>query len=167
MIGAAVGNTGPLIALAKADQLTVLEAMYGVVQIPPAVHRELLAKTGPEAQCLEDAFGSFVRVVPLPPLPAKVDHLTQRLGPGEQQAIALAFSNSGLLLIDDQAGRKAARQLGIEVSGVVGVLLEAKRNGHIRIVKPILETVRHRGYWLSDALVETALQIADELSHHD
>ena len=49
-MSAVVSNTGPLIALAKADRLTVLEAMYGVVQIPPAVHRELLAKTGPEAQ---------------------------------------------------------------------------------------------------------------------
>ena len=161
-MGAVVSNTGPLLALAKADRLTVIEAMYGVVQIPPAVHRELLAKTGPEAQCLDDAFASFVRVVHLPPLPAKVDHLTQRLGPGEQQAIALAFSNSGLLLIDDQAGRKAARQLGVEVTGAVGVLLEAKRVGHIHMVKPILETIRRHGYWLSDALVETALQIANE-----
>ena len=58
-MGAVVSNTGPLLALAKADRLTVIEAMYGVVQIPPAVHRELLAKTGPEAQCLDDAFASF------------------------------------------------------------------------------------------------------------
>ena len=78
------------------------------------------------------------------------------------QAIALAFSSNGLLLIDDRAGRKAARQLGVEVTGVVGVLLEAKRIGHIPMIKPILETIRHHGYWLSDALVETALQIANE-----
>ena len=161
-MSAVASNTGPLIVLAKADRLTVIEAMYGVVQIPPAVHRELLAKTGPEAQRLDDAFASFVHIVPLPPVSATADHLTQRLGPGEQQAIALAFSNSGLLLIDDQAGRKAARQLGVEVTGVVGVLLEAKRVGHIPMLKPILETIRHHGYWLSDALVETALQIANE-----
>ena len=44
-----VSNTGPLIALAKAAQLPLLERVFGRVHIPLAVHRELLAKSGPEA----------------------------------------------------------------------------------------------------------------------
>jgi predicted nucleic acid-binding protein len=36
-------DTGPLIALAKADALSLLRTMFGEVQVPPAVHRELLA----------------------------------------------------------------------------------------------------------------------------
>jgi len=36
-------NTGPLIALAKADHLSLLKTLYGDVLIPPVVHRELLA----------------------------------------------------------------------------------------------------------------------------
>ena len=39
-----VSDTGPLIALAKVDQLSLLEKMFGEVHIPPAVHRELLVK---------------------------------------------------------------------------------------------------------------------------
>jgi len=43
-----VSNTGPLIALAKVNQLRLLEVLYQQVHLPPVVHRELLAKTGVE-----------------------------------------------------------------------------------------------------------------------
>ena len=46
-------NTGPLIARAKVDQLTLLQIFYNDVQIPPAVHRELMAKSGVEAVRLD------------------------------------------------------------------------------------------------------------------
>jgi predicted nucleic acid-binding protein len=49
-----VSNTGPIVAPAKADYLSLLPIFYGEVLIPPAVHRELLAKIGPEAQRIDD-----------------------------------------------------------------------------------------------------------------
>jgi predicted nucleic acid-binding protein len=54
-----VSNTGPLVALAKADHLLLLRVLYEEVLIPPAVHRELLAKSGPEAQRLDEALAEF------------------------------------------------------------------------------------------------------------
>ncbi len=57
-----VSNTGPLIALAKANRLELLPALYGTVHIPPAVHRELLAKTGVEAARLDQALASWLMV---------------------------------------------------------------------------------------------------------
>ena len=41
-----VTNTGPLVILAKIDHLALLQQMFTEVVIPPAVHRELLAKSG-------------------------------------------------------------------------------------------------------------------------
>jgi uncharacterized protein len=58
----AVSNTGPLIALAKVDQLDLLEQLFGQVHIPPAVQRELLARTGPEATRLDNALATFIQV---------------------------------------------------------------------------------------------------------
>jgi hypothetical protein len=65
----AYGNTGPLNALAKADQLSLLQILYDDVQIPPAVYREPMAKSGPEAVLLDLALAAFVRVVGMLPLP--------------------------------------------------------------------------------------------------
>ena len=55
--------------------------------------------------------------------------MTSGLGAEEQQAIGLALEAGGLLLIDDRAG-KAAGQLGIAITGAVGILLKAEQDGH-------------------------------------
>ncbi len=57
---------GPLIALATIDRLELLEHLFGQVHIPPAVHRELLAKAGPEAVRLDNALATFVHVAQRP-----------------------------------------------------------------------------------------------------
>jgi predicted nucleic acid-binding protein len=77
-----VSNTGPIVALAKADELPLLRALYGEILIPPAVHRELLAKAGPEAQRIDDALAGFLRIVPISQSPEEVDRLASGLGSG-------------------------------------------------------------------------------------
>ena len=156
-------NTGPVIALAKVDRLELLKVLYGVVQIPPSGHRELLVKLGSDAKRIDDALNDFLQIAPVLTLTSELERLTQGLGLGEQQAIALAVSaKSTLLLMDDRAGRQVAAQLGIAVTGVVGVLIRAKQDGLISFVRPLLEEIRRNGYWLSDALVEIAGRVAGE-----
>jgi len=104
-----VSDTGPLIALAKVDQLALLEAMFHEVYIPPAVYRELLAKPGPESARLESALQGFLKLEPSPALSTAVEMATSRLHPGEREALALAYEQDTLLLIDDHLGRAAAR----------------------------------------------------------
>jgi uncharacterized protein len=159
-----VSNTGPIVAPAKADHLSLLRILYGEVLIPPAVHRELLAKVGPEAQRIDEGLAGFLRVIPISRPPEEVDRLTSGLGAGEQQAICLAHETGGLLVIDDRAGRKAAGELGIPTTGAVGVLLKAKQEGHLSMIGPVLETIRGHGYWLSDAVLEMAMRLAGESS---
>jgi predicted nucleic acid-binding protein len=158
-----VSNTGPIVALAKADQLSLLRLLYGEVLIPPAVHWELLAKAGPEAPRIDDGLAGFLRVSPISTPSEEHDRLTSGLGAGEQQAIVLALEVGGLLVIDDRAGRKAAGQLGIATTGAVGVLLKAKQERHLAMIGPVPDTIRSQGYWLSDAVVQTAMRLADEL----
>ena len=47
-----VSNTGPLIALAKANQLHILRQLFEEVQIPAAVQKELLAGREQEGSAL-------------------------------------------------------------------------------------------------------------------
>ncbi|MCP4425717.1 MAG: DUF3368 domain-containing protein [Chloroflexi bacterium] len=158
-----ITNTGPLIALAKIDQLTLLQRLFESVSIPPAVQRELLAKSGPDADRLDTALHQFINVTTKPDLPAEVRVATDHLDDGERQAIALAYAEKTVLVIDERLGRYAARQLGITVTGSVGILIEAKQRGFIPAVVPLLQDIRHYGYWLSDNLVSIAAKLAGEI----
>ena len=151
-----VSNTGPLIALAKVDQLALLERLFGQVHIPPMVHRELLAKVGPEATRLDGALATFIRVSDRPQLSTEVEAMTRRLDAGEQEAIALAHTMGALLLMDDRLGRQAARRLNVALTGTVGLLIRAEELGLMPRAEPILEEMRQRGYWLSDELLAWA-----------
>ncbi len=157
-----VSNTGPLIALGKVDHLNVLEQLFGSVHIPPTVHRELLAKPSPEGPRLDEALTHFVQVVPTPTFAPEVRLITQRLGAGEQEAIALAYQLKTPLLIDDQQGGAAAKRLGLPAFGTVGVLIRAKEANLVSAIRPVLEQIRRQGYWLSDEVLNAAAKLAGE-----
>jgi predicted nucleic acid-binding protein len=160
-----VSDTGPLIALGKLDLLGLLDALFGGAVIPPAVHRELLAKTGPEAARLTAALGGSVRLRPDEPgstAGTGVGAAVRGQGPGEREARRIASRLGALLLIDERAGRAAARAAGVPVSGVVGLLIRAKAVGLVPAVGPLLEELRGRGYWLSDAVLAAARALAGE-----
>ena len=67
-----------------------------------------------------------------------------------------------MLVIDERLGRTAARQLGLNISGSTGVLIEAKRRGFIPAVVPLLYDIRYHGYWLSDSLILLAAELTGE-----
>ena len=54
--------------------------------------------------------------------------LAADLDPGEAEAIALVLELSAdLILLDERDGRSVAERAGLRVTGVIGVLLRAKR----------------------------------------
>ena len=54
------------------------------------------------------------------------------LGPGEREAIALALeTKADIVILDDQQGRRIAREKGLSVTGTIGVLIEAQERGVI------------------------------------
>lgn len=68
------------------------------------------------------------------------------------------------MLIDDLKGRLAAEHLGIPIKGSVGVLLQAKREGLLALVRPHLETMRRQtNFRISEALIQKALDEAGEI----
>lgn len=95
--------------------------------------------------------------------------MTTSLDAGERDAIVLAETDErdAVLVMDDQAGRQVARQLDLPVTGLIGVLLRLKEMEEIDEVTPCLETVRERGYWLSDEIIATARRMAGEASGAD
>jgi hypothetical protein len=159
-----VSDTGPIIGLAKIGRLDLLRSLAGTVLIPPFVHRELFGKTGAEATQIEEALKSFVTVVPVDIVESSVAAVLVELDEGERQAIALALhlGKDVLLLIDDYAGRQAAKRLHVAFTGLVGLLLLAKEKGLVAKVGPVIEELREAGYWLSDEIMDIAKEMARE-----
>lgn len=86
-------------------RLGLLQQMFTTVFIPPAVHREFIAKSGLEVRRLDSALKQFIEISPEPELPPTVKIATNHLDAGEQQAIALAYAQNSKLVIDERMGR--------------------------------------------------------------
>lgn len=159
-----IADTGPLIGLAKIHRLMPLERLADAVLIPPMVRRELLGHVGDEASVIDEALEHLLRIEAPGPLSPGTEEAVASLDPGERSVIALAvtWETDAIVLMDDRAGRRVARELDLPVTGLIGVLLRLKEIGEIKAVSPLLEEVRSRGYWPSDEIIATARRLAKE-----
>jgi predicted nucleic acid-binding protein len=72
---------------------------------------------------------------------------------GESSAIALALETPNCtIILDDYKARKTADQLGLHITGTIGVIVKAKLNGVITSIKPILSKIRTTDFRLSSEL---------------
>jgi predicted nucleic acid-binding protein len=125
----AVSNTSPLryfIAIGRADLLTTV---LGSITIPEAVARELSHFSAPSR--VRDWVTSKPDWLSVAALRQDVDpSLIEALDHGEAEAIQFALlMQPDFLLIDERAGRREAKNRGLQVIGALGVLREASRLG--------------------------------------
>ena len=166
---AVVSNTSPLTNLLAIDRFQLLFEIYDSVTIPEAVVEEITVdkdKPNPkQGQIPKEELGSLswleIRQVDNHDL---VRSLTRELDPGESEAIALAVETEAeLLLIDERRGRDVARQMGVNPTGLLGVLIEARAREIITKVKPILDSLRvDAGFWISEELYQRVIREVEE-----
>ena len=90
--------------------------------------------------------------------------LLGRLDAGEAAAIPLALALGATLLVDDGEARAVATERGLPVVGSLGVLVAAKRLGHLPEVAPTLERMVRLGMFVSPALRDRVLALAGEFA---
>ena len=158
-----VSNTSPIINLACIGRLDWLPMLYGEIVIPPAVFHEITVAPPNSPGAVEVRTAAWIRQYPVnnPPLVAS---LLLELDPGEAEAIACALEvKAKLLLIDERRGRLVAHRLGLSVTGLMGVLLLARKRGLIDSIRPSLDDLRRvAGFWISDALYRRVIEEAGE-----
>lgn len=158
-----VSNTSPLSNLAKVGQLDLLPQLYGKILIPSAVREELLDERAGETIifAVRSAIWLETRSVQNQEF---VNALRDRVNVGEAEAIGLAIEeNASRLLIDERLGRQVAADFGLKITGVLGILLLAKRQNLITEIKPIIDDLRSlAGFRISDRLYADVLNVADE-----
>jgi len=120
-----------LSAFLKIERLPLVRDFFGadILWVPPAVYREI---------SLTDLLSPVIAIPWIQvrtPDPARVRALSPRedfakLGPGEQEAIALSLEiGEAVLLTNDNRARQAAAALGLKVFNVPTFLLACKMAG--------------------------------------
>ena len=157
-----VADAGPLIALAKCGHLALLTELFDAVHIPAAVLHEAAGDVRRADAVLIADFGGHFATVHADRDDSVYRALRPRLDEGEAQALSLAkFLRCGAL-IDERLGRAAAKEQHIPLFGVLGVLLQARRQGLLAQVRPAIDSLREAQYRISDALVRQVLDAAGE-----
>jgi predicted nucleic acid-binding protein len=158
-----VADAGPLIALARIGGLAWLPILFTRVVIPRPVWTECIAaREKPGARAIAALTGEAGFVIEDPVLGDLPDDAPPRLGPGETAAIRLALARQAWVLLDDSLGRRYARQQGLPVIGILGVLKAAKRAGLIPEIRSLLLALVATGYRLSRSLIEATLADSGE-----
>ena len=83
---------------------------------------------------------------------------------GEASAIALCLEKKNpLLIIDDYEGRRLAKNLGLNITGTLGLLIEAKKSGHISSLKSIIDDIKiNTKFRIKDEMIQSALRLVGE-----
>jgi uncharacterized protein len=150
-----VSDTSVITSLIQIGQLEVLQKLHGQVLIPVAVRDELAVT--------HQSIPSFLEVR-LAQDRKRVSQLEIELDPGEAEAIVLAKEVSAdLLLIDEKLGRQIAAREGIPIAGLVGLVIEAKQQGHVASVREfLLRLETGTGFRISNPVRTEALRRAGE-----
>lgn len=137
-----IADTSVLIALEKIDLMNILCKIYKEILLPDAVVKE---------------FGNInigchsVRKVESRLMTILMGDLN--LGRGESEVIALAYETNCNALIDDLKARRAAENMGVKISGSIGVLLKAEKLGVIDSALNKVQELKDKGFHISNELL--------------
>ncbi len=154
-----ISNTTPLIGLADIGCFDVLQKLYEEIMIPAAVFEEV--KSEPARTLVRNS--DFVYVYPVKDSQSR-KMFSSRLHAGEVEVMLLAEERQAdLLIMDDNAAKKTAKFLGFKVTGTLGVLLKAKKEGHINDIGPLVEKLQETGFYVSPKVKQYFLEEANSM----
>src|SRR5213079_816457 len=81
------------------------------------------------------------------------------LGAGEKQVLALGLQvRDAVVIMDERLGRFYAESLKLQITGTLGILLRARREGLVTRIEPVLDRLKRLGFRLSAPTRETVLR---------
>lgn len=156
-----ISNTSPLLNLAIIDQLDLLRQQFGKILIPKAVLEELrIEEMLPGSDDLREALVAGWLQVREVNNPSLVQLLQRDLDRGEAEAIALALLlDADWIILDERDGRRIAKSFGLQVTGILGVVIRASRNGQISSLPLVINQLREEaGFHIAQNLLSQILK---------
>ena len=139
-------NSTALIALSRIGYLWLLEGQFGELMIPLAVYDDVAVKGKGKPGAKDVAEAAWIQVEEVRDV-SQIERFSPVLHRGEAEAIALAGeTNADLIILDDGRARKAAKAMGLNVTGTLAILCWARQRGLIPELRPILDDLRVAGF---------------------
>jgi hypothetical protein len=141
-----VSNTSPVLNVAIVGRLSLLRERFGEIWIPAAVLEELRVEEDlPGSQAVREALEAEWLRVEEAKDQALAQVLQRDLDRGEAEAIALPVQvKAEWTLLDEREARRVAKSLGLKVTGVLGILLRAQREGRLPSLQKAMGELRER-----------------------
>ncbi|OIN88422.1 MAG: DUF3368 domain-containing protein [Anaerolineae bacterium CG03_land_8_20_14_0_80_58_20] len=156
-----ISNTSPFLYLYRIGAIHWLPKLFDEIWMPDAVKDELLTGSGKGYDVPNPAEYKWLRIVNPKSMPS--EWLALDLGAGELAAMALALENpTRIILLDDMLARRTAQAAGLSVWGTLKVLLEAKSQGLVEKVGPLVARLSDAGMWISADVKRRILKLASE-----
>ncbi|MGI1691864.1 DUF3368 domain-containing protein [Thermoanaerobacter uzonensis] len=150
-----IANSTPLIILSNINKINILEQLYGIIYVPSGVFEEVNFAGDFKNY-------DFIKVVNIRNKEAK-QFFPVSLHKGEIEVMILAKEiNADLCIIDDYLARKHAKNLGLTVTGTLGVLIKAKEKKILKEVKPLLDKMLEKNFYIDRKLYSEVLEICGE-----
>ena len=158
-----VTDTSVILNLCVIEKIGVLPCLFKEILCPDSVRAEFESLAGRDPRFAKMVFPGFINVVSVREIRPELTDI-HRLHQGEKDAISLALElNADALLIDERAGRDAVAALGLRSIGILGILLQAKVEGLLESISPVLNQLQSEaGFWLAPTLVSQVLKQAGE-----
>jgi predicted nucleic acid-binding protein len=161
MIGVLDANA--VIGLAKGRCFEVLRNLFDLILIPPGVVEEVIkeGKGRPGSTELSGALGRWIEI--RDPSASILARFARIADSTDRALVALACEvRADWLITDDESLRRMAEDEKVPILFVAEVLLTGKRAGYQRELRPILDSMRRRGYGIRETLYQEILRLAGE-----
>ncbi len=149
-----------LIILGKLGRYDLLKNLFSKIYIPQEVIKEISVKSdGIFEEIKKNKFFEIKKINDIA-LFALLDGILDR---GESEAIVLAKELNLILLIDEKKGRGVAKNMRINIIGLLGVLILNVRKGYISKDEAVivLDEIKRLKFRISDRLKESFLKQID------
>ncbi len=146
-----ISNTSCLIIFDNIEMLPLLKNLYHTVYITEEVYEEF-------GKPVED----WIRVKLVNNV--KYMHILNNIvDKGEASTIALSLEvDDSVMILDDNKARTLAKNLNLNFTGSLGVILKAKENHLIDSVAEVLKKIKSAGFRISSKMEKEVLRLAKE-----
>lgn len=152
MPDAVISDASCIIILDKIDEISILRDLYSNIFITKEIANECQIKLPnwiTVRTYSDDKYFNFLNTF---------------LDAGESSAIALYMEmENPLLILDDLKARKYAKKMNLNITGTLGIINKAKKEGVIKEIQPILEKISKTNFRISEKVIYESLKINNEL----